>query len=238
MVDVFKAVSRAIRHPFNARYASKRLAEYHSKPRSLQEVVDWAMNFGGGGYMRVKTLQIPHEITRLAETVQALKPKVILEIGTASGGTSLIWSYLASERVITCDLNDMSRQEKLFTKFPPPDSRCEVTLLSGNSHDSAFKSRVAAELGDKKVDFLFIDGDHTEVGVTADYNEYKEFVRPGGIIAFHDIVESQPLPTNQVFHLWKKLRECAEVEEFVNDPEQTGFGIGVVRVPEGGLPAL
>ena len=98
--------------------------------------------------------------------------------------------------------------------------------------------KVIAALAGRKVDFLFIDGDHTVGGVTADYNDYKEFVRPGGVIAFHDIVESQPLPTNQVFHFWKKLREVARVEEFVVDPKQCGFGIGIMRVPEGGAPDI
>jgi cephalosporin hydroxylase len=237
-MSTIKHISRLLRQPFNARYAFRRLAEYHAKPRTLEEVVDWAMNFGGNGYMRVKTLQIPNEIMRLAQAVQAIQPRIILEIGTASGGTALIWSYLASERVITCDLKDMSYQAPLFTRFPPPGSQCKVTLMSGNSHSPEFKARVARELNGRKVDFLFIDGDHTEPGVTADYLDYKEFVRPGGLIAFHDIVESQPLPINQVFHLWKRLKHLAPVEEFVNDPGQRGFGIGLLHVPEQGAPDL
>ncbi len=227
-----KHFSRLLRQPFNRLYAEIRLREYHSRPRTLEEVVDWAMHFGGGGFMTVKTLQIPQEITQLARAVEAIRPKIILEIGTARGGTCLIWSYLASEQVITCDLNDMTRQRPLFSRFPPPDSNCKVTLLSGNSHDPAFKARVAAELNGRQVDFLFIDGDHTEAGVEADYNDYKEFVRPGGLIAFHDIVERQPLPTNQVYHLWKRLREVAEVEEFIAARNQCGFGIGLLHVPE------
>ena len=110
--------------------------------------------------------------------------------------------------------------------------------MSGNSHSPDFRAQVARELNNTKVDFLFIDGDHTEEGVTADYMEYKEFVRPGGLIAFHDIVESQPLPTNQVNRLWKRLKPLAEVEEFVNDPGQRGFGIGLLHVPEQGAPDL
>lgn len=231
MPSFLKNLSRHLRQPFNSRYAMRRLKEYHSKPRTLAEVVDWAMNFGGGGFMTVKTLQIPQEITQLAQAVQALNPKIIVEIGTARGGTSLIWSYLASERVITCDLNDMSLQRPLFSRFPPPSSKCQVTLLSGNSHEPAFKARLAKELNGEKADFLFIDGDHTEGGVEADYNDYKEFVRPGGLIAFHDIVEKQPLPTNQVYHFWKRLTPGADVQEFVANPHQCGFGIGVIRVP-------
>ncbi|MDQ7073504.1 MAG: class I SAM-dependent methyltransferase [Gammaproteobacteria bacterium] len=89
----------------------------------------------------------------------------------------------------------------------PLNSRCEITPLTGNSHDSDFKQKVISTLAGNPVDFLFIDGDHTAEGVTADFNDYKHLVRPGGIIAFHDIVEDQPLETNQVYHLWKNLRE-------------------------------
>lgn len=238
MTQFLKHLARVLRQPFNARYAFRRLAEYHARPRTLEEVVDWAMNFGGGGYMRVKTLQIPAEITRLAQAVQAIQPRIILEIGTASGGTALIWSRLAADRVITCDLKDMTYQTPLFSRFPPPGSNCRVTLLSGDSHGPDFKARVARELNGAQVDFLFIDGDHTAAGVTADYRDYKGFVRPGGLIAFHDIVENQPLPTNQVFQLWRRLKPLARVEEFVNDPGQRGFGIGVLHVPDAGAPDL
>ncbi|MFZ5473654.1 MAG: class I SAM-dependent methyltransferase [Pseudomonadota bacterium] len=210
----------------------RRLREYHSKQRSLEEVIDWAMHFGGKALMKVQTLQVPWEITQLARAVQALQPKVIVEIGTARGGTLLLWSYLASEEVIACDLNDMSIQAPLFTRFPPPGSNCKVTLLSGNSHEPAFKQRVAVALKGRKADFLFIDGDHTEAGVEADYNDYKEFVRPGGLIAFHDIVEKQPLATNQVYHFWKQLKTRTDSREFVANPDQCGFGIGVIKIPE------
>ena len=237
-MGVFKNLSRRLRQPFHARYAFRRLQEYHTAPRSLAEVVDWAMHFGGGGWMRVKTLQIQSEIIRLAEAVAAIEPRIILEIGTASGGTALIWAALASERVISCDLIDMSRQRPLFTRFPPPGSSCRVTLLSGNSHDPAFRERVARELDGQRVDFLFIDGDHTEAGVTADYEDYRGFVRPGGLIAFHDILEKQPLPTNQVYQLWKRLKQRALTEELVTEDNHSGFGIGLLRVPQQGAPSV
>jgi len=238
MSAFFKSLGRKLRLPFNRRYAFGRLAEYHAHARTLPEVVDWAMNFGGDGYLRIKTLQIPSEITALAEKVAASKPRRILEIGTASGGTLIIWSYLAKERVITCDLKDMSYAASLYEGLVPPDSDCEVTLLSGNSHSADFKERVREALKGEQVDFLFIDGDHTEQGVTQDYLDYKEFVRPGGLIGFHDILENQPLETNQVFHLWKRLTPLAETEEFVNDPNQCGFGIGVLHVGPNGAPDL
>lgn len=231
MARPFKTLSRTLRIPFNRFGAFRRLRRFHARARALEETVDWAMHFGGRGYFTVTTLQIPSEITALARAVAQLEPKIILEIGTARGGTLLIWAQLATEKVISCDLRDLRVPAPLFQAFPPPGSNCRVTLLSGDSHDAAFKQRVARALDGRKADFIFIDGDHTEAGVGADYRDYCEFARPGGIIAFHDIVERQPLPGNQVYHFWQKVKRGQVTEEFVNDPNQCGFGIGIIRVP-------
>lgn len=231
MRKALKELSRTLRIPFNRYFAFRRLRKYHGAHRSIEETVDWAMNFGRYGYFTIHTLQKRSEIIALAKAVAALQPKIILEIGTARAGTLLVWASIATDKVITCDLVHRSAQRPLLEALPPPGSNCQVKLLTGNSHEAQFKQRVAQELAGQKVDFLFIDGDHTATGVAQDYNDYKEFVRPGGIIAFHDILESQPYPDNQVYHFWKQVKPGAVTEEFVNDAGQCGFGIGIIRVP-------
>lgn len=227
-----KSISRRLRAPVNRKWAMRRLREYHSQNRDIDETVFWALNFGGSGFYRVKSLQIPDEITALAKTVASIRPAVILEIGTAAAGTLLIWSKIASSKVVTCDLQDMTLQSEFFKQFPPPGSSCKVIPLSGDSHSRKFQQQVSKALEGDDVDFLFIDGDHSEEGVWKDFLDYRHLVRPGGLIAFHDIVESQPLETNEVYRLWKKLRNDYVTEEYIADPEQCGYGIGVVRVQE------
>jgi len=228
---LLKTLSRTLRIPFNRRWAFRRLREYHEEGRTVPETVDWALSFGGSGYLTIHTVQKRSEILALAQEVAQLKPRTILEIGTARAGTLLIWSGLASHRVVTCDLFHSPAQRPLLEALPPRGSSCQVSLLTGDSHTSEFKQRVASALGGDKVDFLFIDGDHTEVGVERDYEDYKEFVRPGGLIAFHDIVEKQAIPTNQVYPFWERVKQSCDYTEFIDDREQTGFGIGLLRVP-------
>ena len=36
------------------------------------------------------------------------------------------------------------------------------------------------------IDFLFIDGDHSEKGVTRDWTEWSPFVSQNGVVLFHD----------------------------------------------------
>lgn len=189
------------------------------------------MNFGTKGRFRVKTTQIRSEIEALAGEVAKLKPRVIVEIGTYEGGTALIWSQLASEKVITCDINPPGPRGDLIQAFPPPDSGCRTVILTGDSHSAEFLKRVERELDGRKIDFLFIDGDHREAGVEADYRNYRPLVRKGGIIAFHDIAETQSEPGNEVQHFWKRLKqEEPSTAEFIEDRSQVGFGIGIVRV--------
>ena len=230
MKAALKHLNRSLRIPFNRMSAFKNLKKFHAKKRTIDEIVEWAMKFPSHGYFKVDSIQKRSEITALANAVAQLKPKVVLEIGTARGGTLFIWSQLASNKVISCDLESAGVKKELYESFPPENSGCKVVHLQGDSHNSAFKTQVKQELGGEQVDFLFIDGDHTESGVEADYNDYHHLVRPGGIIAFHDIIEKQALPTNQVYYFWKRLKQGKTTEEFIDDPKQTGFGIGILRV--------
>jgi predicted O-methyltransferase YrrM len=226
----FRDISRRIRAPFNRRSALNKLKQFHSKQRSIDEIIDMAMDFKTRGLYRIDSVQQREEILSLATAVQTLKPATILEIGTCNGGTLFIWSNLASDCVITCDLNKNKIREELYKSFPPPSSSCEVISLAGDSHEQSFLEKVKQSLNGRKVDFLFIDGDHTEAGVRLDYNMYSPLVRPGGIIAFHDILEKQPVPDNQVYYFWKEIKKSNNTEEFVKDYGQTGFGIGIIRV--------
>lgn len=223
-------ISRKIRAPFNRKSAFSKLRQFHSKERSVDEIIDMAMDFKTRGLYRIDSVQKREEILALANAVKALKPATILEIGTCNGGTLFIWSNLATERVVTCDLNKSKIRDKLYRAFPPPDSGCKVISLAGDSHDQSFFEKVMTALNGRKVDFLFIDGDHTEAGVRSDYNMYSPLVRSGGIIAFHDILEKQPVPDNQVYYFWKDIKQETNTEEFVHDYNQTGFGIGIIRV--------
>ena len=121
-------------------------------------------------------------------------------------------------------------QREFYAKFPPAGSNCKIRLLVGDSHSEELVQLVENELDGELVDFLFIDGDHSEVGVAQDFEMYKKFVRKGGLIAFHDIVDNQPLEMNQVQFFWKKIKDQYEHYELIDDINQCGYGIGVIRI--------
>jgi hypothetical protein len=137
---------------------------------------------------------------------------------------------LASELVLTCDIDHPPQRTPLLEAFPFPNSGCRTRLLTGNSHSPEFRKRVLTALAGRHVDFLFIDGDHTEAGVERDYTDYHELVRSGGLIAFHDIVERQAIPTNAVYPFWQRVKQGKSYEEFIDSADQIGFGIGLLHV--------
>jgi predicted O-methyltransferase YrrM len=93
-------------------------------------------------------------------------------------------------------------------------------------------------LDEEPVDFLFIDGDHSYKGVRQDFETYSKLVRPGGLIAMHDIVENPHDPTIEVSSFWQELKsetDVAQITEFVDPSATPGMpvesaGIGAIRV--------
>jgi predicted O-methyltransferase YrrM len=225
-----RRVLRVLSIPVHRRDALRRVEALHAQPRSLEELVDAALDLGSRGLLKVRASQRRGELLALAREVAGLAPRNVVEVGTHLGGTLLLWSHLATRRVVTVDLVQPGFRRSLLRRFAPPGSRCEVVSIAGDSHDPAVRGRVEAALGGEPADFLFLDGDHAEAGVEADWRDYAPLVRPGGLVALHDIVAAQPDPATQVAAFWRRLRDERGGEELVEDADQCGYGIGLVRV--------
>jgi predicted O-methyltransferase YrrM len=66
---------------------------------------------------------------------------------------------------------------------------------------------VVREFFKQPIDMLFIDGDHTYEGVKRDFELYRPLLKPGGIIAFHDVLDTpmHRLHGCEVHRLWQEL---------------------------------
>jgi predicted O-methyltransferase YrrM len=108
----------------------------------------------------------------------------------------------------------------LYQAFPLPGQRLE--LIRDDSHDTAVLAQVAKLVGDRDVDFLFIDGDHSYDGVKRDFEMYGSLVKPGGLIAFHGIDYGRV-----VRRFWDEIKVGRRFQEIRDDHIQT-FGIGLI----------
>ena len=219
-----------------ARYRSRaaalsKTADPVSDPDQLFDLVD--------GFEEFRPAQKRSEFLRLMERVRAIAPMASLEIGTATGGTAFLFARVLpiSARLVTLDIADNAARRAAVRGFSHSGRR--VQALCVDSHDPTSVPRVLRELGVSQLDFLFIDGDHSYEGVAADFRLHAPTVRDRGCVAFHDIVpdsiarrgDSTSVRTDGVPRFWQRLRAAIpEVEEFVEDPNQDGYGIGVVSM--------
>lgn len=185
--------------------------------------------------VRYGAIQHIDELTEFTRILRAARPRTVLEIGTAQGGAFwLLCQISAPDAVlVSLDLPPVERNSgglRMAIDLQPmkrPDQT--VHVVHGNSHNADVLERVRGLLGDRRLDLLFIDGDHTYDGVRQDYEMYRSLVRSGGLIAFHDIVHSH-WPGCQVDRFWHELSsdKSLQTTSIVGREVSHFGGLGVV----------
>lgn len=122
----------------------------------------------------------------------AKKAKTIAEIGSYTGASACCFGE-ASIGKISCKIicidtwnNDAMSEGNRDTwiEFQNNTHKYEnlIIPIRGFSTDVVEYVRTLTD----KLDILFIDGDHSYEGVKADWDSYKNFLKPGSIVIFHD----------------------------------------------------
>ena len=207
-----------------------------NKIDNVDEAIKFAFSFHYL-YFSIKTGQIKNEITKLLEILKDLKSKIILEIGTAGGGTLFLFTKIAHPEatIISVDLPG-GYFGGGYTKWKMPiyqsfaNRRQRIKLFREDSHNPKTFELVKNFLDGKMIDFLFIDGDHTYEGVKKDFEMYSCLVKNGGIIAFHDIVECLPEVGCEVSKYWNEIKSDYQFLEIIEDINQKWAGIGVFHI--------
>lgn len=165
------------------------------------------------------------------KVVRELRPRYIIEIGTANGGTLFLFakSAVTDAILVSIDLRNLKYRRRLYESFREAEQK--FYFLRANSHEDTTLKDVKEILNGNELDFVFIDGDHTYLGVKKDFEMYGPLVRDGGIIAFHDIVKFPPKEIyEQVNQFWSEIREQYDSFEIIERIDQGWGGIGVIRV--------
>ncbi len=231
----FDYLTRPLLMPF----AIQALRRQADASRSVEDLVSLIMGFHFAN-VNIAPMQIRSEIVQLCMLVKELRPKTVLEIGTAKGGTLCLFTRLADPeaRILSVDL-PLGQFGGGYPAFKIPlyrsfaTRRQHIELVRADSHSPHTLERVTQYFAGRAVDFLFIDGDHSYEGVSSDFSVFSRLVRPGGLIAFHDIVPGQSTGVGEVPRFWQDLKAGSSVDaefiEFVASWMQDGLGIGVLR---------
>lgn len=159
----------------------------------------------------INAFQHENEWNSLLKHVKKLNS--FIEIGSYKGGTFESLAKITKGKKISIDLAtggfggqgliaSKERNARISSRFQ------NTHFIEGDSSKFETIKQLHNILNGEQVDLLFIDGDHTYKGVLTDYMLYKQYVKQGGYIVFHDIVDSE-------FHrganccvstLWNKLQ--------------------------------
>ena len=200
---------------------------------TLKSLIKYAFE-GNKGFIR--PIQNRSEILQLLNLIRREKPKHLLEIGTASGGTLFLFSRTVAEtaKIISIDLPGGSYgggysklKLPLYMSFRLPKQK--LFLIRADSHSTATLIQLKSILNGKNLDFLFIDGDHSYNGVKRDFKMYSPLVKKNGIVAFHDIRHNFRR-YYEVYKFWEEIKQKFDYEEIIVNQGKSGYGIGILRL--------
>ncbi len=252
--DIYhKAIRSRVFHQFslknillefiNYTYAGINLKKISSKCKSLEDYINLVFTYRFSHFKEIPLFNIipwqkKTEIYEFCKLITPIRPKVILEIGTASGGTLFLLSKCSSPDalIISIDLPEgrfgggyPSKYKTVYKTFASRNQK--MFFLRKDSHKSSSVRKIKKILNKRRIDVLFIDGDHTYEGVKKDFDLYSPLVKKNGIIAFHDIVVVPPEKelNVDVNIFWNEIKENFEYKEIVDDWDQEYGGIGIIK---------
>ncbi len=175
--------------------------------------------------------QKPKELYMVSEFLKGYKIKKILEIGVWNGGSTIFWANMIGDdgKIFAVDIENHPKY------YSGTAYQKQIIEMLGDSHNPEFKKWVCEQVGE--VDMLFIDGDHTKEGVKDDYDSFHHLVRPGGIIGFHDIIDSEYHRSKGCFValFWEEIKKNYHYSEFIDnrtfseiDTPIDSMGIGIL----------
>jgi predicted O-methyltransferase YrrM len=205
---------------------------------SIRDYVNLAFSFTNTFLLSIAPFQLKKEITELIDILAKRKPTFVLEIGTSRGGTLFLLTRISSPNAVIISI-DLPQGEFGGVFYPNWKTQFyesfainqqKIHLIREDSHASSTVDLVKRILDGQRLDFLFIDGDHTYEGVKLDFRAYSSLVNKGGLIAFHDICSGPQELVGEVDRFWDMIKLAYNYKEIVGNPDQKGFGIGLLSI--------
>jgi cephalosporin hydroxylase len=130
--------------------------------------------------MGVAALKCPFDLWIYQEILHETRPDVILETGTARGGSALylasILDLLGSGEVVTIDI----------VRRPEWPTNPRVTYVTGSSTSAAVLEEVRRRIAGKPRVMVILDSDHKKDHVLGELAAYAPFVTRGAYLIVED----------------------------------------------------
>lgn len=155
------------------------------KPTTAAELTAfYQQNAQGPSWLGIPVFKNPCDLMLYQELITRIKPDVIVECGTADGGSAVFFASICALRqhgqVITID-----KEERPPSLLLPNDVYKRIIFIKGSSIDKKTLTQVAWNAKDKCV-LVSLDSDHSADHVLAELRAYSRFVSLNSYIVVED----------------------------------------------------
>ena len=178
--------------------------------------------------------QVPEETFAFCKLLVDRPFSCVIDLGVGISSTP-VWLSLLDEGGLVIGIDGNLRKYTKIVEPPQCIDTSKFVFLHGRSQDPAIIDRVRSYFDEGTVDLLFIDANHSYSGppgigggVRADFDNYISFVRPGGLIGFHDIYMKVPNHDGPR-RVFAELQEAGYRSQAIGGSD---LGIGVIFVEE------
>lgn len=135
----------------------------------------------------VPIIQYPEDVIMMAEIVFDTKPEIIVETGTARGGSAIFYASIlklvGGKKVISVDVDIRAHNRDTVEKHPLSSM---VKLVQGSSTDESTFKKVQGLVGKAKSVMISLDSSHAEAHVLKELELYSTLVTKGCYIIICD----------------------------------------------------
>lgn len=180
--------------------------------------------------------------------VRSLKPAVCVEIGSARGKSACFIGQALKDnnhgKLFAIDPHDVNAWNDAGSLDTYPVLRENLRRLNVADRVEIIRKTsadAAANWGERSIDLLFIDGDHSYEGVKKDWDLFSPHVSKFGVVLFHDTIWEVGAADNNY------RRQDMGVPQFTDELRRKGYpvitlpndcGLSMVQPLVGGVPLL
>jgi len=170
-------------------------------------------------FLGVRTAKCPLDLWIYQELLFELRPELIVECGTAWGGSALylatMCDLVGTGHVVTIDIADV----------PGRPEHPRITYVSGSSTDEDIVAMVRRRAGWVRPVLVILDSDHSQAHVEAELDAYADLVTPGSYLVVEDTnVNNHPVLPEFGPGPWEAVDGfLGQHPEFTPDPTREKF---------------
>lgn len=168
-------------------------------------------------WLGVPIIQLPEDILMMEELIYKVRPDVIIETGTAHGGSAIFYAsileLIGKGRVISVDV-EIRKYNRITINAHALIKR--ITLVEGSSVDDGTLQEVSRNISPNDTVLVALDSNHSYPHVSQELQKYSQFVKSGGYMVVFDGVMQILADAPNGKPEWRADSPARAVEDFRN----------------------